>query len=519
MSEGKDRKRGPYGRPAPGAKPGGARPSFGKPAGKGAPRGPYGRPAPKGSGARPKDDRRTGPYGRPAPKAPRPEPSLTGNARKAALDVLNRVILDGGYASLSLDEAFQKLRLSFKDRRLCTQIVYLTLENLRKLDFALARHLEAPEGLESRVRNLLRLSAAQILLLDRVPDSAAVNEAVKIAREMGLEELTGLVNGVLRNLIRQMDSIPWPKEEDGLIYYEVMHSQPQWLAEQILSDYGKETGHAILTWKPEEHFITIRRNTSRISQEDFEAMLQKKRWTAEPGTLPDAWRVKGAMDIGLDEDFQQGYFSVQGEGSTMAALALSPALGSQVLDCCAAPGGKTAVIAEHLQGTGRVHAWDVHGHRVDLIGAMATRLRLYNIRPAQKDALDLREQMIDTLDAIIIDAPCTGTGVMHEKPDIRLRLEESGLTALKETQMKLLDTVSQYLKPGGALVYATCSILPDENEKQVERFLSEHPNFSMAPLPDSIPAVFREKAGPFGLQLLPHRDGTEGFFIARMQKT
>ena len=429
------------------------------------------------------------------------------------------MLLEGGYASLSLDEAFSRLPLSFRDRRLCTQIVYLTLENLRRLDFALARFLEAPEGLESRVRNLLRLSAAQILLLDRVPDSAAVNEAVKIAREMGLEQLTGLVNGVLRNLIRQMDGIPWPAPEDGLPYYEVMYSQPRWFAERILSHYGQEAGRTILTWRPADHFVTIRRNTGRISAEDFREMLGKKRWTAEPALLPDVWRVKGVMDIGLDADYQQGCFSVQGEGSMLAAMALSPALGSQVLDCCAAPGGKAAVIAEHLQGTGRVHAWDVHGHRVDLISAMAQRLRLYNIRPAQKDALEPREQMAGTMDAIIIDAPCTGTGVMHEKPDIRLRLEESGLEALAATQEKLLDTVSRYLKPGGVLVYATCSILPEENDHQVERFLSRHPGFQMAPLPEAVPLSFREKAGPFGLQLLPHRDGTEGFFIARMRKS
>ena len=524
-----------YGKPASPRPPQDGERRYGKPA---APRPPqdgerrYAKPAPGRSfehkGDRPFGDRRPGGPQRPGfkrPAGPRPglrpapvRPEISTNARKSALLVLNRVLIESGYASLSLDEHFDQVRLAPRDKRLCTRLVYVTLENLNRLDFALARLLQDPEALEPRVRNLLRLSAAQIMLLDRVPDSAAVDEAVKLTRAMGLEELTGLVNGVLRNLIRTQADIPWPTPEDGLKYYNIMFSQPEWFAQMVLDEYGEQEGGRILSYENQDHRLTLRPNLGRISREKFEELLAGKEWQAEPGLMPDAWLVSGTGDIARDPDFQDGLFSVQGQGSMVAAEAVAPRLGWQVLDTCAAPGGKSAYMAEKMQGTGRVQAWDIYEHRVNLIKALADRLRLYNIRPAVRDALVYREQMEGTMDAVLIDAPCTGTGVLHEKPDLKTRLSQDSLHELMETQRRLLDTCSRYVKPGGTLVYATCSILPDENAKQVEGFLITHPDFQMAPLPDSIPEGLRGREGLRGLQLLPHRDGVEGFYVARMQR-
>lgn len=484
----------------------------------------YGRPA----ALRQEGEKRV--YGRPAgPRPDRPRPdgptfsapqvfSLSLDARRSALLVLNRVLNESGYAALSLDDHFKSVRLSPQDKRLCTRIVYQTLENLGRIDFALNSLLEEPERLEKRVRNLLRLSACQILLLDRVPDSAVVNEAVKITRDMGLEDMTGLVNGVLRNLIRKKDDIAWPVPEEGSRYYEIMHSQPAWLVEQLQKDYGEDEAHRILTWQPADHRITIRPNLMRKRPQGMEELLKSKGWRYEKGQMPQAWYVYGAADITRDPDYLAGTFSIQGEGSMLAAEAVQAGLGQQVLDTCAAPGGKTAYMAEQMQGTGRVQAWDVHEHRVELIRVLAERLRLYNIRPAVRDALVYREQLETMMDAVLIDAPCTGTGVLADKPDLKQRVNEESLHQLLETQRRLLDTCSRYVKPGGTLVYATCSLLPDENQRQVESFLLIHPAFEMISLPDSIPAKLRAAQGPLGLQLLPHRDGVEGFYVARMRR-
>ena len=422
-------------------------------------------------------------------------------ARRAALEVLNRVFIREGFASLSLDELFSQVHLSPVDRRLCAAIVYGTLENLYRIDFALHHFLDDPGSLPSRLHSLLRLSACQILQMDRIPDSAVVNEAVKLARATGLDAYAGLVNAVLRNLIRGRDEIPWPSREEGARYLSVMGSAPLWLVEKILLAYGPEDAERILFRRRESPWITIRPNLMRMTEERFEQILAKKVWKAEKGLMPNAWRIRGAANIARDSDFMAGSFSIQGEGSMVAAEAVGVRVGMQVLDCCAAPGGKAAYLAEKMQGTGRVFAWDIHPHRVELIKASAERLRLYNIRPAVRDALVDREQQHETMDAVLIDAPCTGLGVMDDKPDIKYRTTPESLSSLLETQKELLAVNSRYVKPGGTLVYATCSILPEENGQQVEAFLRANPQFVVEGLPPCVPETFRKWETPLGLQL------------------
>lgn len=455
----------------------------------------------------------------PAQPAPKPETILSRDARQAALLVLNRVLNEGAYTSLSLDEVFQNMRLEQKDKRLAAAIVYKTIEDMLKLDFALEQYLQDASTLPVKVRNILRLSACQILLMDKIPDFAAVNEAVELTRAIGLEDMTGLVNGVLRSLIRGKETMTWPQEEDEN-YFSIMHSTPQWLVDLILQAYPGQTGKDILSYRNPDHTTSLRRNQVLVSQEEFEALLQKKvNWALTPGKIDGVYRASNVSAIGKDLDFLAGKFSIQGEGSMLAVLALSPQVGQTVLDCCAAPGGKTSYIAELMQNTGRIHAWDVHEHRVELIYAQAERLRLYNIRPAVRDATVYQERFEQTMDAVLLDAPCTGTGVMDNKPDIKYRLTPESLGNLLSLQAELLEGNARYVKPGGLLVYATCSLLPQENEQQIEAFLSKHQDFVMDDLPLSIPEGFKANQGAHGLQLLPHRDGVEGFFIARMRRT
>ena len=497
-----------YGRPAPEA------PSTGKP-----PMRRYGSPSPAPRGPQPPTRR----FLRPAPNQNKPrvqervQPILSKDARVAALLVLNRVLDGGAYASLSLDEVFQNMRLSPQDKRLAAVIVYKTVEDLIKIDFALSQFLKDAEALTAKVRNILRLSACQILLMDKIPDFAATNEAVELTRASGMEEMTGLVNGVLRSLIRGKDDLAWPKEGDAN-YLSVTYSIPQWLVDDLFASYPEEIALKIIAYRNKNHAVTMRRNRVLVSQEEFDSLLTKKSWEIQPGKLPGTVRAKGVTNLSQDLDFAGGRLSVQGEGSMMAVLALEPKVGMTVLDVCAAPGGKTALIAELMQNTGRVHAWDVHAHRVELIYAQAERLRLYNIRPAVRDATVYVERFDQMMDAVLLDAPCSGTGVMDNKPDIKYRLTPQGLEDLIDLQAKLLQVNAQYVKPGGTLVYATCSLLPQENAQQVKSFLQAHPEFDLLPLPDSIPAEIAEMQGEYGLQTLPHRDDIDGFFIARMRR-
>ncbi len=243
-------------------------------------------------------------------------------------------------------------------------------------------------------------------------------------------------------------------------------------------------------------------------------------WTWERGTLPDAYRVSGVGDVGIEQGYLRGLYTPQSESSMLAALAVSPKRGESILDACAAPGGKTAYLSALLQGTGRVYAWDVHPHRVELIRRTVERLQLDNVRPAVRDASVPKEDLEGTLDAVLVDAPCTGFGVMFSKPDVRYRQSEESAAELVGLQRRLLDVCCRYVRPGGRLVYSTCTILPEENALQIERFLKEHPQFE----PDGeglrkiLPQDAAREMENGHVQLLAHRQKSDGFFIARMRR-
>lgn len=485
---------------------------------------------------RPSDgDRRSEPrYGRPAGAAgihgvqrthhrpsdarPQEHTGVTMDARRAALNVLTDVHRDGAYASLALDKHLRASRLQPADRRLATALVYGTLENELRIDYALDKLMDHPVR-EMVQRDILRLSAYQILFLDRVPDSAAVNEAVKLVKLLGMESASGFINAVLRNLSRGKESIEWPRREDGLCaYLSVMGSMPEWLVERLSADYGEGEAERVILYREKEHPIVIRPNLTRMDDAAFEQLLSSKAWRAERGLAPHAWLVYGAGELTLDNDYRKGLFSIQGQSSILAAEAVQVKPGMKVLDACAAPGGKSAYLCEKMQLTGRVYAWELHEKRAQLLEGVRRRLGLDNLRISVRDAADPRPDLDGALDAVLLDAPCAGLGVLSQKPDVKLRLKSEDIPAIVETQRKLLDTVCRYVRPGGTLVYSTCSLLPEENSLQIQAFLERHPGFALEPLPLSFPEELRRRQTPNGLQLLGCRDGVEGFFIARMKR-
>ncbi len=437
-------------------------------------------------------------------------------ARRTALKVIRQVTEEGAYASLALDAALKNSGLSGADRRLVSRLVYDTLDRMIWLDWALSRVMAKPDT-DIKLKNILRLGACQILLEDRIPESAATNLCVQLCTETGMSGLKGVCNGILRNLIRRKDELKLPEtgeetDQDAAL----RHSVPEWLYRKLKEDYGEKT-EAILSYRNPDEGWTLRPNLTKTDDAGFEQMLAKKVWKKEKTDLPHAWKITGAMDIARDADYLSGNFSIQSGGSMIACLTMNVRRGQQVLDCCAAPGGKTCYLSELMGGTGRVQAWDIHEHRVALIEAQTRRLGLENIRPMVRDASKAREDLIGTMDAVLLDAPCSGLGFLAQKPDLKLRVTEESIGELTELQEKLLDAVCGYVKPGGTLVYSTCSILKDENERQAERFLLRHPEFEETKLPDAIPERYR-KLKSRGLQLLEYRDGLEGFYVIRMRR-
>ncbi len=438
-------------------------------------------------------------------------------ARKLALEVIRAVIEEGKFIHLVLDEKLRACTLPLIDRRLAARLAYDTVENQMYLDHALHQIMAKPDC-DIALKNILRLGACQILLEDRIPESAACNTAVALCKESGMEGLAGVCNGVLRNLIRQKETLQWPDPEtEPVRALSIRHSVPEWLVERLVADWGSEQAERIMSFHSHDSYITIRPNLTRLDDAAFEAFLAEKVWEKEPGKVAHAWRIRNMAEIGHDVGFVGGKFSIQSESSMMAAMAIEPKRGMQILDCCAAPGGKSCFMAELMGGTGRVQAWELHEHRTELIAAQVKRLGLENVRPMTRDAMKPRPDLENTMDAVLLDAPCSGLGVMADKPDVKYRVTAESVAELVATQSKLLDAAAPYVKRGGTLVYSTCSVLKDENVRQVEAFLARHPEFDLVKLPESIPADFRQHED-IGLQLLPDRDGVEGFYIAKMRR-
>ena len=326
-------------------------------------------------------------------------------ARRIALKVIRQVTEAGAYASLALDAALKGCGLGSADRRLVSRLVYDTLDRLIFLDYALGQVMARPDT-DIKLRNILRLGACQILLEDRIPESAATNLCVQLCAELGMPGLKGVCNGILRNLIRKKDELVFPdpeKEPDRAA--SIRYSVPEWLYRKIATDWGTEADR-ILSFRNKDEGWMIRPNLTQLDDAGMEQMLAKKVWTREKTDIPHAWKIRGAMDIARDADYLAGRFSIQSGGSMLACLAMNVKRGQQVLDCCAAPGGKSCYLAEMMNGTGRVQSWDLHEHRVRLIEAQAKRLGLENIRPMVRDAAKPRGDLYGAMDAVLLDAPC-----------------------------------------------------------------------------------------------------------------
>ena len=440
-------------------------------------------------------------------------------ARDAALSALRDVVRNGAYSSQALDRSLNAVELSPEDRRLAASIFYFAVENRLYIEWAL-NHLMQTKA-EPLVEDVMHIAAAQILFMDRIPDHAATDEAVKQVRALGRDGLTGLVNGVLRSLTRARDAgeLALPdREAEPEKYLSIRYSFSEAAARRLIAACGLETAEAIVSYTPAERAQTVRPNGMKIDRADFERNLTEIGYMWHKSEVPGAYRILAAGDLSATDDYRRGLFAIQGESSQLAALAVEARPGMQILDACAAPGGKTCLMAEAMRGAGRVYAWDLHEHRVELIRAAARRLGLENVRPMTHDARRAPDSMLLSMDAVLVDAPCSGLGVIADKPDVKYRLTDEELDKLPGIQAAILDACAKCVRPGGLLVYSTCTILPEENQKQVRAFLDRHPEFAPETSEKWLPESLRGHMEDGMLSILPHRDGMEGFFIARMRR-
>lgn len=445
-----------------------------------------------------------------------------GNVRDAALDVLIKISKDQAYSHLLLNETVMKKQIKEVDVPLLTEIVYGTLQHQRKLDYYISAFSKKELAkLDKWVLILLRLSVYQMDALDRVPDHAILNEAVRIATRRGHQGIAGMVNGILRSIQREgtpdLDEI---KDNEERLAIETSH--PDWLIKRWIRHYGFETAYQIAHGNVAYPVSSARVNLLKGTREDL-----MKEWTSEglqvteSPYLDEAVRVNKGV-ISRTAAFKDGRCSIQDEGSMMVTGLLDPKPGMKVLDACAAPGGKTSHIAERMHDEGELFAMDIHKHKIKLIDAQAERLGLSVIRGVKGDARLARDQFDEaSFDCILVDAPCSGLGVIQRKPDLKWTKSEQDIERLTVIQQEILKQIWPLLKPGGRLVYSTCTIDFEENEGQAVHFVREQEDADfeadfLLRLPIAVQASSYAKDN--GIQLIPGQFGTDGFFMTSIVK-
>jgi len=443
------------------------------------------------------------------------------SVRCLAGEILFKVDTRKAYADILLDQALRTADLDERDRALLTELTYGTLRWRGTIDARLSRHLRRPLAqADALIRNLLRLACYQLLYLDRIPDYAAVNEAVELAKRHGGQRAAGFVNGVLRSLLREGHDAIAIATDMSVTALAVQYSHPEWLVQRWLEEFGAEQAQALMAANNEKPPLTLRVNSLKCTRDDLlgrflDAGIQATAtpWSPHGILLPSAGAVENLPAFG------EGVFQVQGEASQLVSYLLSPSAGERVLDACAAPGGKTTHIAELMKDNGELVALDTSLSGVEKIRQNMNRLGTKSVRVARADASEqFSDSFAEPYDRILVDAPCSGLGTLRAHPEIKWHREVNDIRRLSGLQLKILERVAQYLKPGGILVYSTCTLTRDENEQNVEIFLAQHPEFELQDAAGYLPQQARHMVQGKFFQALPQRDNTDGFFAARVRK-
>lgn len=432
------------------------------------------------------------------------------NIRVTAFEIFTEIVRKGGYSNLVMASKLPA-EMYVTDRGFITALVYGTLDRMIEIDYIISCY--ARGRLQPRVQDVLRLSIYQLLYMD-IPEYTVCDEAVKLVKAVGKGALSGYVNAVMHTVLKNKESISYPDfKKNPAEAISIRCSFPLFLTQELLEQYGAQETEKMLSYRLEPA-VGVRVNADKMTPECFLQELKSKKYEVTAGKLcKNVFLVKGNR-IFNDILFTNGFCSIQSEPSVLICNIMAPKRGQRVLDCCAAPGGKSVYMAE-LMKEGKITATDLHEHRVKLIQANADRCGYGGrIEAFCRDAA-LYDSSLGEFDCVLVDAPCSGLGVVDAKPDIKSTVTRETLGELERIQEQILQTSARYVAKNGTLVYSTCTIRQAENICQIENFLKKNPDFELVP-PEPIP-LLAEKALYNGcLQFLPYRDGVEGFFVAKM---
>lgn len=466
---------------------------------------------------------------------------ITGlSSRKVALEILLKVERQKAYSNLALNAAFKRTQLSERDRAFVTALVQGVMRNKLHLDETIASFSKQPmTKLSDSVVNVLRLSIFQIEEMSDIPQSAVVNVAVELAKSAGHKGHATFVNGVLRNYLRKKDSAAKHPEiaiadvDKNIDKLSIDYSVPEWLVKKWIENFGKEEAISLLKFAKSTPPVIVRACSTAITTDGLQTIFEAKGIKCHRGKLVDDCLIIDKMKGPAEKlpGYADGLFSIQDEAAAFASVVVEPVKGDFIIDLCAAPGGKALHISELLDNTGRVIAIDISASRLNLIKKNRTRLGLKNLETAVADGREYKAERL--ADKVLLDAPCTGTGVINRRADLRYQRESMDISALVELQRQLLTNAATLVKPGGTLIYSTCSLEPEENFDNIRWFLREFEDFEADDFAKLVPEAIQEQCavttGPMckteaeinrlcQIQLTPTKHGVSGFFIARMRK-
>lgn len=451
---------------------------------------------------------------------PRPHLSFSANPRQAACETLLRIKNEGGFADRLIDRELDDGALSGPDRGLYAELVFGVLRRQGTLDFILKNLLEKPLAeLDPAALVILRIGLYQLTSLDRIPESAAVNESVNLAKLI-TPRTSGLINAVLRNFLRRRDSIIFPDlAAHPAAAIAARHSQPEWLVEQWLDQLGVQEAERAAEALSRQPPLTVRVNNLRTSRDELLSEFQQQGIEAAPCRFsPDGIIVTARQTVSSLPGFEAGHFAVQDEASQLAVLLLGAEAGERIWDACSAPGGKACYLGGQMDDRGALLATDISRSKLTLVQESARRLGLTCISTAVADLHQPGTLPEGLFDRILLDAPCSGLGVIRRNPEAKWRLFSGDITRLATVQKTLLKNAAARLKTGGTLLYSTCSTSEAENELVVEDFLAHHPSFALENLNELFPQ-WSDLFAFYGMfRVWPHRHGMDGFFAARLKK-
>ncbi|HHX76872.1 MAG TPA: 16S rRNA (cytosine(967)-C(5))-methyltransferase RsmB [Firmicutes bacterium] len=439
---------------------------------------------------------------------------LAANPRHAAVSTLLNYEKNKSYLNLELKKVFSGNDFSPRDKAFLTELVYGVVRYKLTLDWVLSLFLKKEVSrLHPAIRQILRSGCYQLLYLDRVPTAAACNESVKLAKRYQ-PSAAGMANAVLRNIARRKGKLPWPGNKRD--YLSVKYSYPKWLIDRWLEVFSFDEAEELCLAANKPPVLTIRINTLKTKKELLLERLSQEGFYFTTGRIPGLlYHLRGRRDVTNTSAYREGLFTVQGEGSALASHLLNPRRQDLVVDLCSAPGGKATHIAQLLGGEGNIIAGDIHHHRLELIAATFKRLGLPLPELRVWDAADMPAAFLGRADKVLLDAPCSGLGVIGRKPDLKWHKHDESIALLSALQKRILAQGSRLLKQGGNLLYCVCTNEKEETEEVIDDFLSKNSGFAAIDLRDRMLPGIRGTAGKSGgMHLYPHRDGSDGFFYA-----